>query len=345
MTAENFADYATTLLNGAITSTTSLTFSVTSGQGALFPTSDFLVSIDSEVFFIDSRSGDTFTVDALGRGFDGTTAATHSNGVSVQLTACAYNFKHLWKNVSDTYVPVVPPQQVGYSPSPYDNEFESQGAWSLYPGASGGTIFNAGTNLRSHLLLNRASGDTSFYTAYIAYPVTQVVTVTCKLSMGTSLVTTSAIDQAQFSLFVSDQSIPTVSADSGTRFKVQLVLANAVDSNNFLPGSGCQIRTIADTNGSASFVGPYVPYTAGAPVWFRLAMDTSGNWTSFFSSDGLVYWSLATRPGPSFSQASIGVSFNVYNPSHNFVAQTAAVDYVRVSLGTTEPPFGSPRAL
>jgi len=50
-----------------------------------WPTADFVIRFDNELVAIDSRSGNNLTVNAAGRGYDGTTAATHSSGVAVRV--------------------------------------------------------------------------------------------------------------------------------------------------------------------------------------------------------------------------------------------------------------------
>lgn len=53
------------------------------GQGASFPASNFTISIDEEIILIDSRSTDTLTVNASGRGYDSSTASAHAAGVAI----------------------------------------------------------------------------------------------------------------------------------------------------------------------------------------------------------------------------------------------------------------------
>lgn len=76
--AELFANDAASTLNGAINnSVTSLV--VTSA--ALFPTTgNFRIKIDTELMLVTNVSGTTFTVT---RGVEGTSAASHSNGVAI----------------------------------------------------------------------------------------------------------------------------------------------------------------------------------------------------------------------------------------------------------------------
>ena len=109
MARENFSNMATSAITATLSSG-GTSFSVTTGQGTYFPLTNFAVTIDAEILFITSRATDTFTIGT--RGFDGTTAASHSSGATVQLSNCAYNFTHIWQNVADTYTPQVPPIQL-----------------------------------------------------------------------------------------------------------------------------------------------------------------------------------------------------------------------------------------
>jgi len=74
-------------------SATDTSFTVTTGDGALFPTGNFIVTIENERILVGSRSGDTFS--SLTRGYDGTTAASHSAGASVELRIVARHIQEL----------------------------------------------------------------------------------------------------------------------------------------------------------------------------------------------------------------------------------------------------------
>lgn len=337
MVAESFANFATTALNGAI-SAAATNFTVTGGQGSLFPAANFLVTIDSEVIFVGTRTGDSFF--SLVRGFDNSTAAAHSTNVTVQIADCAYNYNHLWSNVPDTFVPEVPPQQIsGLAPSLYDNEFEETGTWTLYPSPSGATAFDAGSSLDSHLLLNRASPDNTMYTAYIAFaPGASSWTATCKLSEGTNILVSNS-DQAQTSFFVSDLSNPTTGPDTSNRVKLNTVCGNTTSGGVLAPSSRL-VRSVKDTSGTAAFVGAQVPVSPGAPLWLRMNCDGSGNYQTYMSGDGVTYWLLSYQSGVTFTVASLGISFHVYNPSGKWVAHQAAVDSIRVVVGQASPPYG-----
>lgn len=68
-------------LGAAVTSTSAGTITVASGDGAKFQVNDVL-SIDSERLWVTGISADVLTVS---RGFQGTTAATHSNAATVDI--------------------------------------------------------------------------------------------------------------------------------------------------------------------------------------------------------------------------------------------------------------------
>jgi hypothetical protein len=84
----NVTDRATTTLATTITSG-GLSIVVNTGDGALFPSTNFIITIENERILIDSRSTDTLTVNASGRGYGGTSAASHTAGVAVQLRVTA----------------------------------------------------------------------------------------------------------------------------------------------------------------------------------------------------------------------------------------------------------------
>lgn len=85
---------AQTTLTGAISSTSATTINVTS-SGDFDDTG--LITIDNEIIAVCAKTGTTFTVgrsscpNVDGRGFDGTIAATHSNGAVVQARMTAWH--------------------------------------------------------------------------------------------------------------------------------------------------------------------------------------------------------------------------------------------------------------
>lgn len=84
---------AATKLNGQLAQATTTTFTVQTGGGTNYPTGgvngNFVVVIDrgnslEEKILCSARSGDTFTIAASGRGYDGTSAATHADQAVVE---------------------------------------------------------------------------------------------------------------------------------------------------------------------------------------------------------------------------------------------------------------------
>jgi hypothetical protein len=351
MARENFADFALTALVSPSPLTVSGTsFTVTSGQGALFPVTNFLVTIDTEVLFISSRSGDTFTVGT--RGFDGTTATSHSVGASIQLSASAYNFTHIWQNVADAANPLVPPVQLGGSAGSWDNEFESTGSWTLYPSApASGSVWNAGGSLRSHLLLDRASTDNTTYTAYIAFtpPASTKFMITMKLSDAISFVANiNSGHQATTWLQVTDQSNPVTDSGTGNRFQGKIVLENTTESSGSAGNAQNSIfSTInqiyvhqliahAAVSGASVAISPAVIIAPFLPLFCRIYYNGSGTYT-FLVGDGSVYWQIGSWSGLTFTPQSLCVQFQATS-----LSCTHAIDFIRVVTGSaaSNPTFG-----
>lgn len=84
-----------------------LTIVVAAGDGSLFPTGPCWVTIFDddvtlgEIVQIDSRSGDTFTVNASGRGAQNTVAQSWTAGVNVQLLVTAAALDEIQEAIND----------------------------------------------------------------------------------------------------------------------------------------------------------------------------------------------------------------------------------------------------
>jgi len=76
--AINHKNFAETTLAAAITTTGGTSITVTSEAG--FPAVDFIISIDTEAMLVTNVSTTTWTVT---RGYEGSTAATHTNGTAI----------------------------------------------------------------------------------------------------------------------------------------------------------------------------------------------------------------------------------------------------------------------
>jgi hypothetical protein len=341
---EQFKNFATSTLSASITSS-STSIPLTTGSGSSFPSSgNFVVVIDTELILISSVSGDTLTVASGGRGYDGTTAASHNSAATIQLSVCAYNMRHLWSNVADTFNPIVPPIQTPLgsngvpsgSASSYDNEMEAAGSWVLNPSSSlpSGAVFDIGQTTRSHLTFKRGTGtDNSFYVAYVAFaPGSTAWTATCKMSEGIN-VPANGTQSTEFHIFASDQSTPTTS-NPGNAMRIDTV-TTATNSSNLVSGTR-QVRCSQITNNSwGGLMACPVPF--GVPLYLRMNNDGAGRWQLFFG-DGIAY-TLLVDATFSVTVASLGVAFYSSGSNSN-LAHTALVDFVRVVTGTRLQYYG-----
>ena len=76
--ANNHRNFAETTLAAAITDTSGTSITVTSS--ASFPSAPFIIGIDTECMLVTNVIGTTWTVI---RGYESSTAATHTNGTAV----------------------------------------------------------------------------------------------------------------------------------------------------------------------------------------------------------------------------------------------------------------------
>lgn len=84
---ENTNALGSTTISGSLTAG-SLSISVSDPTNVTtWPTANFVVRINNELIFVDSRSSSTLTVNASGRGYNGTTATTHSSGDTIRVVA------------------------------------------------------------------------------------------------------------------------------------------------------------------------------------------------------------------------------------------------------------------
>lgn len=298
--------------------------------------------MDTEILFITSRSTDTFTVGT--RGFDNTTAATHSAGATIQLCTIAYTYNHVWQNVADTFTPQVPPIQLGGSASSYDHEFEVGGnaLWQLYPstGLPTGTTFSVGTPLFSHLLLDRGGSDMANYTAYVPFVQTPPFVITAKLSQAANF--TNASGTVSVDLFVSDQTNPTASSDTGNRIRLDAIIETAqtvtFQSQPTLIDQAVAVRMVKDVSGSGSQVGSYFPFSPAQPLYLRLSCTSGYTWTGYVG-DGVTYWPFVSAT-LSFGIQTLGFSFQT-GTHPGTTTHTAAIDYIRVVTATFPTTYGS----
>lgn len=344
MARESFLNFATSALTANITNSAT-SFSVTGGSGSSFPSSNFVVCIDTELIFISSRSTDTFTVGT--RGWDGTTAAAHNSATTVQLSVCAYNMNHLWANVPDTFNPAVPPNQMPLSStgvptgtaSAYDNEFEALGSWTLYP--TSGSVpsdatFNVGTSVPSNLVLRRGGSDSQLYGGYVTFGQTSstVFTVTCKASTCLNMITQGS-QESDFHFYVSDQSNPSSGTSVGNMMKI--AIADTAASTSSTQNTNARtIRAVKVTSGSPAQQGNNYIFPYALPLYLRINYDGAGRWQTFFG-DGISYSLVSDISSFSITPQTIGFHCSVSNTTSS---QIVLIDFIRAVVGTRLQHWG-----
>lgn len=130
----------------AAIASTDTSFSVATGTGAIFPTDNFVCTIDEEIIFVAARVSDTFS--GCVRGSQGTTAAAHSSGATVDANITAWHHNQnaaeiialeswkFWRTHPDR-----PP----VTANAMDDEFDNDGSsfdpkWTVTGGATGVTL-------------------------------------------------------------------------------------------------------------------------------------------------------------------------------------------------------------
>lgn len=341
MVRESVKNFATSALSGAITAS-STTIGLTGGSGGNFPSvGPFVIGIDTELILIASRATDTLTVASGGRGFDGTTAASHNLATTVQLPICAYNIDHIWANLADTFNPAVPPIQMPLSASGVptgsagtaDNEMETQGSWTINPsggGIPGDATWNIGTTVPSNALLSRGATDSNLYTAYASFTPgsSTQFTVTCKVSTCLNMIQ-QGVQESDFHLFVSDQSTPSSGASVGNMMKLIIADTSTIVSGT-LSTNARTLRAVKVVTGTATSLNSQMVVPYGLPLYLRINYDGAGKWRTFFG-DGISYSLISDLSGLSFAPATIGFHCSVSNTTSS---QIVLVDFMRTLTGT-----------
>lgn len=358
MARENLTNFATSTLAAPGIGAADTAFSVATGQGALFPSvsavpaagtlgslpytpQPFIVAIDSELIAVSARSADTFTVQT--RGYDGTTAASHSTGATVALVIERDMLDRLWGAVADTYNPNVPPYDQYANPSApngYSDEFDSQSAnWTIYPltsnlgGADSGASIDFATTYRSNLFFQRTTSSTTTYWVYQPITLSAATVIKWRWSHGLQFAnlanTTQLTGYARF--FISDQLNPTSSLWAGNG----LFLGLGYDQSGvaFYPGTSSTTQNtdlpIFQAAQSASNTYSLLQYalysgqTHGALSW-----DGGTTWT-FWVGDGMT-WTSVSSVSMSLTPQSMGFRFELANNNSAVVQQSAVIDWIRV---------------
>lgn len=91
MTYLQIKDNARTILDGQLLSGETTSFDVV--DGSVFPTTNFVVTIEDEKILISSRTTNTLTISE--RGYDSTTPATHADATYVNLNLLAEHLEEM----------------------------------------------------------------------------------------------------------------------------------------------------------------------------------------------------------------------------------------------------------
>lgn len=180
MPREQLVNLKSSPLNGAIDDN-DLTIIVDDATG--WPTANFRVTIEQEIIYIDSRSSNTLTVNASGRGYEGTTAASHADDIRVACAMSKGGLDQYLLDYGNNHSGDVKPATAGT----YDEEFEgpnslpSNWAWTSAP--SGSDSFTVNTNKRSCLMLE-GNGNTQYVLTRSSFTAAATFGIWAKIFAG-----------------------------------------------------------------------------------------------------------------------------------------------------------------
>jgi hypothetical protein len=384
MSRSNVTNFAAgTLLTGGTTggsprdmTATDTAFMLQTGQGAPFATvssspglpyepGNFVVCVDSELILCSSRSSDTFIVWSdgsghTGRGYDGTTAASHTHNSAVVVSSVSRIHMDRLAGVSaDSFNFDVPAwargglvnglwdwQNGGTAPTSQDDELESQGPWVAYPltsnlpgGGDTGATIDFGASYRSciHFKRSNSSPNSNSYYAYKAFtPPSTPYVVACKLSHGGEHFSQGTggtfVLEATFGL--SSLANPT-GGDTGNQVRVDHHIGSDAGVLGFWPGSGSTSGQLHHPMNKGARVqsnvyAPEVWRPWAGETYFAVRNDGSGTpWSTWAGNDGV--WRLLTRSSMgSFTPATIFFRFLASGYSSLPSFQESIVDWVRI---------------
>jgi hypothetical protein len=167
----NVTDRATTTLYTTINSSNT-TIVLNTGDGALFPSTNFIITIENERILIDSRSTDTLTVNVSGRGYTGSTAASHTAGVAVQLRVTAQSITEMQSAINACEV--VANKDTTTTLGTSDTKYPSQNAVKTYVNNQTPNLVNASELLNTYetLELPILNNNTTIFYGWLASSVT-----------------------------------------------------------------------------------------------------------------------------------------------------------------------------
>jgi hypothetical protein len=346
MGSDNVTNYASSTLTAGI-SAGATSFTVAAGTGAAFPSptnlnnaNSFIVSIDAELILCSARTADTFTVASGGRGYDGTSAASHLSGATVTHGMTAGMLKHVWQNVPDNWNIDVPPyQRAGFaalgSPDTASDEFEATtgAGWTIFPIDAGGT-FTFNTSIKSCMTFSRATNNSTSYHFYKAFSsAAGSWGITCRLSHGYSPNGWGNTNFIQATLFVSDAANPT-SLDTSNSVRIGSIYNNTTVSVTTGGVAGAvNTRLIKASNSLASGEVGTVYITPDTSLYLRIRNGGTNHWAAEVG-DGFTWRRVASYTAAPLGTAvqSMGIRFSA---NTSFASgEVVAVDWIRYETGT-----------
>ncbi len=358
MTRENTTNFATTTLAVAINSG-SMSFTVATGTGALFPTVStpptagafaalpyyargFIVCIDSELMLCSARSTDTFTV--MTRGYESTTPVSHAIGATVSLAMTSGMLARLWNADADTFnmnVPFFDRLTNPIGPSGWDDEFDFlQTKWSMYPapplfgGTDSGVNADINTTYRSCFQVYRNPNNSTIYYIWEPFsPGSSAFTIYAKIAHSCSTMIGSRLPTA--TLFISDQTNPSVGPDAGNMVRLESVIGANSITIGARPLPDYNVVTLNTWVAAQSTSGVYGAVSAilnmGEQFW-RLQYLGNGNWTYAVSPDGST-WNVFGGLSKTVSNiATMGFRFYITGAGNDESYQWMNIDWVRVTM-------------
>lgn len=150
-----FNNDAITTLASDITSTDT-TIPVITGAGAIFSITPTIIRIDDELILIASRSGDDLIVATNGRGYEGTTATSHTSGSIIRGTITAGGLNEVVNNAINNRL------------------YSTTSTASLTPDIDNYGVFKI-TALDEDITINNPTSNANFFNPYYIFPDAQMI--------------------------------------------------------------------------------------------------------------------------------------------------------------------------
>lgn len=315
MPREQLVNLKSSPLNGAIDDN-DLTIIVDDATG--WPTANFRVTIEQEIIYIDSRSSNTLTVNASGRGYEGTTAASHADDIKVAATLSKGGLDQYILDYQGSFVGDLKPSTAGT----YDEEFEGANSlptdWSWTSAPSGSDSYTINTNKRSCLLIE-GNGNTQYLLTRTNFTAAATFGIWAKVFAGP----TRAADNLSLSMQVRN------SGNSEARY-MQLY-ASALEVTRARP-----LRRISsvDSAWESGAAGTGVVLGAGISQLYMGLTRASNSWTAWYSHNGEVWQMYGNAQSHTFT-----VSDLTFMIGTTAIQTRAGIDWVRYRTDTAFPPL------